>query len=83
MAVWKYRVDVRPWFHRSDLTLAEKRDAIVRAIRRSEWWRNHRDEDVEDVCCELEDAQTVDEFDAVWNDLYDVANEHRAWLETR
>jgi hypothetical protein len=59
------------------------RDAVVSAIRGSGWYASHRDDDLEDVLLELEDAQDVDEFDAAWADLYDLADEHRAWIDTR
>lgn len=83
MPEWKYKVNLRDVFHMPDLTYIERRDKIVLRIRESDWYRDHAVDDLEDILLELEDAENTGEFNAAWNDLYDVANEHRAWIATR
>ena len=82
MSRWIYTVDISDVWKVEGWSFEQTRDAVVALIRSSRWYAERADEDLEDVCVELEDAQTVAEFDAVWRDLYDVADEHRAWIDT-
>lgn len=83
MARWIYEVDLRAVWKQPGWTFEQTRDAVVARIRASRWYANHRDEDVEDVMLELEDAATPGEFDSVWRDAYDLADRDRCWIVTR
>lgn len=79
---WRNRFNVSDVFHNDDLTLEQKRDAIVRRIRATRWY-DEDDEDLFQAVVLLADAVDTDEFDEAWGQLYDWADEdHRLWIQT-
>jgi hypothetical protein len=83
MARWIYEVNLRDVFH-ADIPFQAKRDEIVRRLRASKWVRELGDDiDLAWLVEDLADAADADEFDLVWRDLYDAADEHRCWIATR
>lgn len=81
MPTWLHKLNVADVFHNDDLTLAEKRDAICWRIKRSSW--AHNDMDLLCLVDQLEESDTVEEFDSAWNDLYDWFDDARVWVITR
>lgn len=81
--VWEYTVDIsRPW-NDDSLSYEEKRDQIVGILKRSRWYRDTDEySDLHEVVDNLADAPDVDEFDGWWDQLYDLADYDRAWIET-
>lgn len=80
MPHWNYEIDlVDIWG--SDKSFAAKRDAIVERIRKSQWYLAEY-ETLRETVDNLEDSLDVDEFDSYWDELYDYADDHRAWIAT-
>lgn len=82
--IWDLKLDVSPWFHNEEMTFEEIRDAIVSKIRRSPW--PERSEDLSDLLEYLAEAVDNEEFNAVWSDIYDIADtdpEYRVWIKTQ
>jgi hypothetical protein len=93
---WSGQVDVSDVFHDDDLAFAQKRDAIVRRIKRLPQVKtaqdvvdNHPESDgyfeAEDLIVlveEMADAEDVEHFDCVWSAFYDWADIARVWVKT-
>jgi hypothetical protein len=78
---WLHTLTLTDVFHNDDLTLEEKRDAIVRRIKAAPWY-SEDDDDLYWLVDELADVDTDSYFDAVFNAFYDWADDHRVWVET-
>jgi hypothetical protein len=80
---WDLTLDVSPWFHNEELTFEQRRDAITNKIRKSPWPDNN--EEISEILEELAEVETPEEFDAIWDDLYDIADlyqDYRVWIKT-
>jgi len=84
---WEHTLRIQDVFHADELTLAERRDEIVRRIRRGKFWDAEDDElvGIVDELAELDlhdnDGQAEDEFNAVWDLFYDWADAHHVWVK--
>ena len=82
--VWSMTLNLRGIFHNEQMTLEQRRDGIVAAVRASRWLHIAQDpEGLEEVLDELSGVDESGWFDAVWDQLYDHANIDRVWIETR
>ena len=82
MRRWEHIVNVTGPFH-NDLSFKEKRDMIVAVFK----GLPHYDEDDCDsdlwwILDELADTRDEDEFDTVWDGLYDWCDSNSVWIET-
>jgi hypothetical protein len=84
LPVWDRYLNLAAVFHNDDATFEQRRDAIVRAIRASGWLdgRDEFDELVE-VVDHLAHADTPEEFNGWWDELYDIADYDRVSITTR
>jgi hypothetical protein len=85
--VWEHTINLAGVFHNEDLTFEERRDRIVDVIRASTWYKNRVEgTNVFDVLYELvdelADTTTGDEFNVVWDAVYDEADYDRVWIKT-
>lgn len=83
MAVWLYTVNASGILHNDALTFEEKRDRMVEALKASTWyaWAGE-DSELWSLVEELGDAEDAQEFDWVWDGIYNLADADRAWIET-
>lgn len=85
--VWAETLDVSDVFHDDELSFEERRDAIVAVLKASRWYRKadqHAFDGVVDIVNDhLAYAENADEFDAWWDELYDLADYDRVWIKTR
>ncbi|TVZ01248.1 hypothetical protein EAS64_33760 [Trebonia kvetii] len=95
MPSWLYTIDLADIFH-ADIPFEERRDEIVKRIRESEWYRDAEMEASEKLdravnaddfllgvtITDLEDASDEEDFDWTWDEVYDMANADRAWINT-
>lgn len=84
MANWKHKLDVSDVFHNDEMTLIEKRDAVVARLKVGPWVPTE-DEDPSDefilLIEELAEVEDEQSFNEVWAAVYDWADEgHRLWL---
>lgn len=85
MPTWKFKVDLSDVFHNDDLTFIDRRDAIVKRLRRGPWNTEKEDfyGDFDALLDELSETERIRDFDSVWEYVYDWADEHRLWITTR
>lgn len=84
MADWKYNINLKDVFHNDQLTFEQSRDAIVSRLRRSAWFKSKGEfDDLPQLVEELADTTDVNEFDEVWDSIYNEADADRAWIVTR
>jgi hypothetical protein len=81
--VWDRRVNVADVFHNEAMTFEQRRDAIARRLRASDWLAGRDMFDGLVLAVEgLEQAEDADEFDGWWDEIYDHADADRVWIET-
>ena len=81
---WAHKINLRGVFHNDELTFEQKRDAIVRRIRATTWFKQYDEfDDLPQFVEELADAEDNASFNSLWSDLYDMADADRVWIETR
>jgi hypothetical protein len=82
--VWNSKIHLGDIFRNEDMTFKERRDAITARLRASTWLKSHGEYDtIRYLVDELADAENTDEFDEVWDVIYDEADADRVWIETR
>lgn len=81
MSRWAYRVELADVFNNEDLTYEQRRDAIVRRMRKGSWMRLDAADDLTCLLDELEEAEDEVAFDSVWSWVYDWADAHRLWID--
>lgn len=81
---WNQTIDLKDTFHNDDLSIPAKGKIVADRIRVSGWLEDTAYPDtLRDFLAALEQSETAREFDNVWSDIYDVADEDRVWIETR
>lgn len=81
--VWARRIDVSSAFD-TDRPFTEWRDGVVQLLRTSRWVKNAEEySDLIEAVEELADTADLDEFNQVWDAIYDLADYHRVWIVTR
>ncbi len=80
MPHWAKTIRLGDVFHNDNLTFEQRRDRIVRKIRRSGWPDDNPH--VARLVDELAEADGVNYFDGVWTAIYDEANADRVWIDT-
>ncbi|MFD6400753.1 hypothetical protein [Nocardia sp. NPDC060249] len=85
--VWAEKIDLSDVFRDPAMTFIERRDAIVARLKQSRWFKDadpHEFDGVHDIVDEhLAEAENTDEWDAWWDELYDLADYARVWIGTR
>lgn len=82
--VWAHKIDVSLYFHNDELSLEQKRDAIVTHIKASRWFKTaDEDSELHSFVDELSDVDDVDWFNGMWDALYDLADYDRVWIKIR
>ena len=80
---WANHVNLRDVFNDESLSFEERRDEIVRRLRASSWLRGRDEfEDPMEIIEWLAVAEDAEEFDELWDDLYDHADRERCWIGT-
>lgn len=80
---WAHKINLADVFHNDEMTFEEKRDAIVRRIRATTWFKDYDEyDDLPQLVEELADAEDTDAFDGVWDCIYDIADADRVWIAT-
>lgn len=85
MAFWAERIELKDIFHNEDLTFEQRRDAIVKRLQESSWYKMSCDDhpDMQELIDnDLAMAEDTDEFDVAWDILYDYADTDRVWINT-
>lgn len=81
--VWNRTIKLKSVWRNDDLTITEKAVAIVEHIEKSGWIEETPYPDTfRDLLAHLKVVTTAGEFDAVFAEVYDLADEDRVWIET-
>lgn len=85
MTDWKYTINLKGVFHNDALTFEQSRDAVVKRLQNSMWFKSKDalDDELRLLVEELSETADTAEFDEVWDAIYNVADADKAWLETR
>ena len=80
---WRYTLDLSPVWHDEPLDFGQRRDAVVARIRASAWFRGcGPGDELSQAVEELADTKDINEFDSVFDAIYDLADYARAWIRT-
>lgn len=82
MPQWTYTIRLGDVWRNPTMTFEERRDKIVARLQASRWLREADSCVIHNLVEELGGAPDADEFDAVWDVIYDEANADRAWIDT-
>lgn len=83
LPIWDRRINLKDVFRNEDMTFEQRRDVIVRRIKRSPWYTEQEDySHLHDVVIDLEEADDAEEFDSAWDEMYDLADIDRVWIAT-
>lgn len=81
--IWDRKINLADVFHNDGLTFEQKRDAIVARIRASAWFKQYDEyDDLPQYVEELADTEDNASFNAVWSEIYDIADYDRVWIAT-
>ncbi len=80
---WKHRVNMKDQFE-DDGVFETKRDEVVKRLRESPATKDgEQGEELTQLLEELADTSNADEFDTVWDVIYDLADDgHWLWIDT-
>jgi hypothetical protein len=80
---WAHKINLADVFRNDGLTFTQKRDAIVSRIRATTWFKDCDERDSLPMFVEeMADTQDTRDFDAVWSEIYDIADADRVWIAT-
>jgi chromatin segregation and condensation protein Rec8/ScpA/Scc1 (kleisin family) len=84
MHTWKYKINLADVFHNDDMTFEDRRGAIVRRIRASSWFKEYDEyyDELPQFVEELADTRDTEEFDNVWDAIYNIADYDRVRIQT-
>lgn len=82
MPTWRYTVDLKDVWRNEGLTFEERRTEIARRIRASRWAEESPWTVFHNLVDELAEVGSVEEFDQVWDEIYDYADMDRCWIAT-
>lgn len=81
MVRWKEQIDLHEPLTNDGLSFTERRDTIVARIKASCWFAND-DGDLSILLEDIAATENEDDFNDVWDDIYDLADTDRVWLNS-
>lgn len=83
LPVWDRKIRLGDVFRNEDMSFEERRDAIAARLRASAWLTDpDRRMGLDEAVDGLAGAEDVDEFDGWWDEIYDLADYDRVWIDT-
>ena len=83
MPTWFETIKLGDVFHNEDLDLAEKVEEITTRLKQASWRAFSADPaEFDRLVEELSKAGSLQEFNFTWEELYDLADLDRVWIET-
>jgi hypothetical protein len=83
MLDWQRSINVSDVFHNDAMSFEQRRDAIVRRVRSSGWLgASDEGDEIHGILTDLEHSTNADEFDNLWDEMYDLADQDRVWIRT-
>ena len=81
--IWDRKIQLGDVFHNEGMTFEQRRDAIATRLRGSKWYEGSDEyAEIRTLVDDLTDALDADQFDAVWDAIYDEADYDRVWIGT-
>jgi hypothetical protein len=82
--VWDRKIRLADVWRNEAMTFEQRRDAIVARLRASAWFKGYDEYDeLPQSVEEMADAETKAAFNDVMDEIYDIADADRVWIETR
>lgn len=80
--IWAYKVDVSVPWRDETLFFEQRRDAIVSIFKKHPWVTqdNMHGWDLQDLIEELAEVSNEEQFNEVWDAIYDEADADRVWI---
>lgn len=78
MATWKQTVKLGDIWNDDSLRFETQRDRIVGRLRTL---KDDTNGDLAEILDELAEADSIEDFDAVWSGFYDYADDQRIWID--
>jgi hypothetical protein len=83
MPNWDYEVKLADiWEMDQWETFESHRNAIVSRLMQSDWVKSNAHPNLKHVIGELAHTESYQEFNWVWDEVYDYADDTRCWLAT-
>jgi hypothetical protein len=88
MPTWQKKVLLGDVFRNEDMTFEQRRDVIVHRLRGSGWIRmiggvdSFKGMNLDELFEQLGEAPEPDDFDIVWDEIYNQADWDRVWIDT-
>ncbi|UDL16655.1 hypothetical protein SEA_ATUIN_262 [Arthrobacter phage Atuin] len=80
---WNHDLNISDFFHDDDLTITEKAEKISERLKSRPWFDGLTyKEDLEGLLEELTDMEDADDFDMIWDQMYDIFDAERIWVRT-
>lgn len=84
MTDWRYTINLKDVFHNDQLTFEQSRDAVVKRLRSTAWFKGKDEfDDLPQAVIELSETTNENDFDEVWDAIYDEADADKIWIVTR
>lgn len=81
---WLQTVDLADIFHSDHLSFTVRRDGVVKRILDSSWMAHTKHPMyLASLLMNLAECETLEDFNLMWNHVYDLADLERVWIETR
>ena len=81
--VWNSKLRLGPVFRDETLTFEELRDTVASRLRASTWFKSYDEyDDLPMLAEELADTEDRASLNAVLDEIYDIADADRVWIET-
>lgn len=77
---WQKTIDLVDVWNSTELSFAEKRDIVVERVRKSGW--PNENSVLSGLLDQMTDLDDVQEFDFLWDQVYDEADWDRVWIST-
>lgn len=83
MPSWTHTINLATVFHDEGQTFEQLRDAIVTHIKRSTAYIDEFDDVVDAIVEALAQTCNTGEFNELWDEFYDWADDNRVWVSTQ
>lgn len=82
--IWAETIDLKDIFNQDSMMFEDRRDSIVGQIRLSRWYKDSEEcSELRECVDGISQSEDEEEFDQYWDELYDMADYGRVWINTR
>lgn len=81
MPKWDYAILLGDIWKNPALSFEQQRDEIVARLQANDWYRTDDGGPTSRLIDDLAEVVDAEQFDDIWDELYDRADGERAWLD--